>query len=172
MTRWLAALRRDRSELVEQALERLVESGSSLAQHEAEYLVKACINAYCVALPQGRRGEFAEAMAAVAEREARAGNALRAEAVVLALQILAERADGFGSARHEPGGIDPRAVVEAGRARFLSCYLRAKAEEDDRRALALESYAEAAEDVPAIIYSTDDEGRITDISHQAAEQLG
>lgn len=172
MIRWLAALRRDRTELIQQALERLVETGSSLAAHEAEYLVKSCINAYCVALSQGKRGDFDETMAVVASREARAGNALRAEAVVVALQVLAERAAGLPAERREAGGIDPLAVVAAGRERFLSTYLRAKAEEDDRRALALESYAEAVEDVPSIIYSTDVEGRITDISHQAAEQLG
>ena len=172
MIRWLAALRRDRSELVDLALERLTESGSSLADHEAQYLVKACINAFCVALSQGRRGEFDETMAAVAEREARAGNALRAEAVVIALQVLSERATALMLAEPDSHSTDPRQILDHGRTRFLSTYLRAKAEEDDRRALALESYAEAVEDVPSIIYSTDDEGRITDISHQAAEQLG
>ncbi|MCC7493026.1 MAG: PAS domain S-box protein [Fimbriimonadaceae bacterium] len=171
MLRLLTVLRRGRGDLVNEALEQLTASGSNLARHEAEYLVKTSYNAFLVALSQGETSHFEEQMAALADREARAGNALRVEAAVLGLDTLAAQVRDLHGVT-DTGDVDPVALLEAGRTRFLSGYLRAKAAEDERRATALANYAEAAEDVPSLVYSTDIEGRITDINHLAAELLG
>ncbi len=172
MLRWLMALRRARGELLSAAYDKLAQTGSPLERHEAEYLVRTAVNAYLVALTQGDAEHLAESMALLAEREARAGNALRVEAVVVGLDLLAQQVRELADDGRPTGSLDPLALLDLGRERFVSVYLRAKATEDERRARALESYAEAAEEMPHIVYSTDADGRITDINHLAAELLG
>ncbi|NUQ01738.1 MAG: PAS domain S-box protein, partial [Armatimonadetes bacterium] len=174
MLRWLAALRQARDDLVTQVVSQVAESGSGVPPHEVEYLARSCINAFVVSLSRGDPTSFSDAMAALAEREARAGNALRVEAVVVAIELLGKRVRGLSLLHGEPesGRVDPTDLLVMGRERFLRGYLRERAYEDERRAQALEHYAETAEGVPSIVYSTDAEGCITDISHQAATLLG
>ena len=171
MLAWLRVLRALRDEVVAAAVAQLSETGSSLARHEVEYLTKTIVNGFLVALGQGSANHFLELVISLAEREARAGNALRVEAALVAVDLL-EGALDHGAASAELDSTEPRAVLASGRREFLRTYLRAKADEDGRRATVLESYAKEAEDVPALVYSTDKEGRITAINPRAAEQLG
>lgn len=170
MLRLLTSLRKARWDLVSEAVDHLAASGSPLPKHEAEFLIKSCVNAYLVALSQRDSAQFAASMANIADREARAGNALRVEAVLVGLDLVLSR---LHQIDEDPHGRDvARSLLEDGRERFLRDYLRAKAAEDERRIKALETFAEEAENVPSIIYSTDEDGRLTDISHLAAELLG
>lgn len=171
MHRWLQALRPVREELAEATCRRLAETGSTLAEHETHYLARTCANAFLVALSQRKPEHFEEALLAIADREARAGNALRVEAVVVALDLLAATIDSAAATAALDPAL-PEAILSRGRESFFRAYLRGKAEEDERRARVLERYAEEAEGVPALVYSTDREGRITAINHRAAELLG
>lgn len=168
MVKLLQLLRGLRDPLLARGVARLAAEPEPLAEHEAEYLLRSCLNGYLVALGQAGGERFAQSMAELAEREARGGDARRAEAAAFAFDLL-------GELLRETAGEDleaARALLDTGRAAFLTAWFRGKAEEDDRRARAMEAFAEEAEDVPTIVYSTDAEGRLTDISHRAAALLG
>ncbi|MBI5830953.1 MAG: PAS domain S-box protein [Armatimonadetes bacterium] len=176
MVKLLRALKGMRERIALAGAGRLNTSGSPLAPHEAEYLLRTVLTSYLVALGHGQCEPFAQAMAELAEREAAGGHPRRAEAVVLAFDLLHDLADEIGPAA-EFGPADAAAarvndVLDAGRAAFFGTWFRAKAEEDERRDQAMAALAEAAGEVPTIVYSTDADGMLTDISHQAAELLG
>jgi PAS domain S-box-containing protein len=170
MLKLLRALRAVRDETVTAGADRLAASGSPLARHEAEHLLRTCLNGFLVALGQGSPGSFVQSMTELAEREGRLGQARRAEAMVFAFDQVAALAD--EEADSLEAADKARRLLDAGRQAFLRTWLRGKAEEDERSARALAAYAETAEIVPTIVYSTDREGRLTDIGHQAAEMLG
>ena len=176
MVKLLRALKGLRDRVITAGASRLAASGSPLAEHEAEWLLRTVLTSYLVALGQGQSDSFAHAMAELAEREATSGHPRRAEAVILAFDLLHDLADEIGPAAEfgaaDENSVKVAAVLDAGRAAFYGTWFRAKAEEDERRDQAMAALAEAAAEVPTIVYSTDAEGMLTDISHQAAELLG
>jgi PAS domain S-box-containing protein len=173
MVSLLRTLRALRDRLVSAGAAQLRAGGSPLSSHEMEYLLRACLSSYLVALGQGKSQPFADGMSGLAEREARHGDARRAEVLVFGFDLLAAMVDEAGPGPHEGDGGDfADDLVQAGRNAFLGSYFRARSEEDERRAQALAAFAEEAEGVPTIVYSTDREGRLTDISHRAAALLG
>ncbi|HIE50219.1 MAG TPA: PAS domain S-box protein, partial [Armatimonadetes bacterium] len=171
------SLRTERERLITEILSHIEERGERAPGENPEYLVRSLVNALIVALVQGKPGHFVTFVRNCARREARLGRGRRLLVVWYALEALEDWLWALsldddtalaGMMRWER----VKSYLDGGKTALVRTYLEVMEQESQRLMNALETYVHLTENVPAIVYSMDEQGRFTSISHTAIRLLG